>query len=309
MGVLGAGGLGCEAFIDLDYGFADSTAVIGDAGSGGGAGEAGAAALPTDAVAGASAGVGGSSDPSCGPGASTSSCPESTVTLEGSVVQLDTQSPLAGVRVGGNGAAVTTDASGRFSYSVTQPDSFLELILTQPGDNGISAFQRTVLRLDDPREASHRTIVLPSVLHEWRVTVAKACGALDLNSSDTQVRDYFNQRSTLVVEVPGTAGIVSSQISVKVTQGAGSWTNTDNSSLDVAPAARVCFLEKDPAGHIIGGTGSATTDLGLFVMFRVRNDQGGGGGLAEVNVTGHGSASLNFNGAGQSGIVRLGAGW
>jgi hypothetical protein len=234
---------------------------------------------------------------------------EASVTLRGSVQQYDTRQALAGVRVGSvGGPTVTTDANGGFSYPVPQGSASLALILTQPGDNGVPAFLRTVLQIDDPVSASRSAVTLPGVLHDWRVSVAQACGVLATGASDDDVLQYFNERSTLLVET-GAAGIVSSQITVTVAQGADSWTNTDNSSSDTAPAARVCFLEKDAGGSIVGGTAAATTELGDFVMFRVRNKDGGGGGDATVVVSGHGSASITFNGAGQTGVVRLGSGW
>ncbi|HVZ32042.1 MAG TPA: hypothetical protein VG963_06445 [Polyangiaceae bacterium] len=238
---------------------------------------------------------------------SVSDCTAAPVTLQGSVQQYDTRQPLAGVRVGTvGGTTVTTDSNGGFSYPVPQGRNSVSLVLTQPGD-GVPAFLRTLLQIDDVA-ASRPALTLPGVLHDWRVSVAKACGVLATDASDDDVLLYFNQRSTLLVET-GAAGIVSSQITVTVTQGADSWSNTDNSSSDTAPGARVCFLEKDADGNIVGGTASATTELGDFVMFRVRNEAGGGGGDATVTVSGHGSASISFDGAGQTGVVRLGSGW
>jgi len=147
-------------------------------------------------------------------------------------------------------------------------------------------------------------------VHEWLVEVAIACQVIDAAAPQLEVDDYFNQRSTLLAEVPNTPNITSDQITVTMTRGTGQpWVNSHESALDTDPKAHVCFLEQDTMGKLVGGPRTTTTELGRFVMFRVRNLDEGGGGLAQVNVTGHGSASVNFSGAGETGVVRLGAGW
>jgi hypothetical protein len=205
---------------------------------------------------------------------------------------------------------VFSSTTGGFDFPVAAPDSLLDLTLTQPEAGGILAYRRTQLRIDNPRTASEHSLRLPSVVHEWLVQVAIACQVIDAALPTTEVDDYFNQRSTLLAQVPNTPDLTSAQITVTMTRGTGQpWVNSHESALDTAPKAHVCFLEQDAMGNLVGGTRTATTELGQFVMFRVRNADGGGSGLAQVNVAGHGSASVNFAGAGETGVARVGAGW
>ena len=79
-------------------------------------------------------------------------------------------------------------------------------------------------------------------------------------------------------------------ISMAVRPGETEWKNTVNQLLQdhagtTADATRLCFLQADPTGKfVVGGSATETDSTGRFVVFRLKNEEGYGFGIAEVRV-------------------------
>jgi hypothetical protein len=325
-GSLAVTALGCQALVELDYSFAPASG--GAAGTDPGADEPGGGAAGAEtATAGAGGapggggsmqGNGGSTQGSagCSGAGSAGACGAAPLVLHGTVFDPDTSQAVAGVSLvqtaSGSQPTPPSNGSGDFEYAVAAPEAALDLTLQRQASGGIPAFQRTLLRIDAPRAVAERSLRLPSVSHEWLVEVATDCEAITSSMTPAEIDAYFNLRSTLLVEVPNTPNITRDRIKATVSRGSDApWVNEHESPLDVSfgAPAHVCFLQRE-GNRVVGGLGTATTDLGQFVMFRVRNAQGGGGGTAVVSIDGlPGSAAVNIEAAGETGVVRLGAGW
>jgi hypothetical protein len=335
--IIGASLLSCQAWIGVDdYTFeaTDGGAVgrnqlnpgaggagVPSAGSGGADARGGAATAggtATVGAGGASAATGGTSG--CD-GASADDCAATTFALHGTVTRFESGEPLAGVGIAAAGLGsvleTTTASDGSFVLGGVPPADFVELTLTNSAAaTEVPAFRRTQLRIEDPSSAALREVRLPSVDHGWRVQIAKDCGAIAPDASATTIDAYFNQRSTLVVDAgPDALGTRREQVRVRMTRTEPGnvmteWQNSDPSPSDSDPnPTRVCFLDTGPAGEVRGSSAEAATELGQFVMFRVRNFEGTGDGVAEVELPGGGNASIRFTGAGQTALVRIGSAW
>lgn len=325
--IVAASLLSCQAWIGVDaYTFeaTDGGAVgrnglnpgVGGAG-GPSAGSGGAGAAGGANTAGAAA---GGEMPGCDR-AGADACSADAVALRGTVTRFDSREPLAGVGLSATGLGfvleATTASDGSFVLAGVPAAEFVELTLTSSAAaTDVPAFRRTQLRIEDPSSAALRQVRLPSVDHRWRVQTAKDCGAIAPDASATSIDAYFNQRSTLVVDAgPDAMGIGREQVRVRMTRMdpgdvTTEWQNSDPSPSDSDPnPTRVCFLETGPSGEVRGGSAEAATDLGQFVIFRVRNFGGTGDGLAEVELPGGGHAAIRFTGAGHTALVRIGAAW
>jgi hypothetical protein len=329
--IIGASLLSCQALIGVDaYTFeaADGGGVGTNGlnpGSGGaglpaadGAGTAGGAAMGGGA---ALVGAGGAAGALGCYAAGADGCARTAVELRGSVTRFDSGARLGGVELYATGLGAvlqaTTAEDGSFVLGGVPAEGFVELTLTNPrSTTAVPAFRRTQLRVDTASSAAQGDVQLPSVDHGWRVQAAKDCGALAPDASAPSSDAYFNQRSTLVVDAGrDAAGIAREQVRVRMTRMdpgdvMTEWHNSDPSPADTDPSpTRVCFLETGPDGEVRGSSAEATTELGQFVIFRVRNAGGTGDGLAEVELPGGGRASIRFTGAGQTGVMRMGAPW
>ena len=309
--------LGCQASLDLDYEIAAGGSA-GAAGTSGGTGPGGAGGMGGTyaGAAGTYAGDGGTASGSGGAGGCgeppAKACPAQQLAVSGVVSVYDTQLPLAGARVETGGESVATDAQGNYSLQVPS-ETLVPLTVEWPEGSGatVPAFRRTQLSFDSGAQA--RSLDIPAVSHDWLEAVAKDCGALAADTSAEDVQRYFNQRSTLVVDVvgEGVAGIIQEQINVDVALDGPPYPNFGNPDPDAMWPTRVCFLDgPDAGGALRGGTVNQTTGLGRFVVFRVRNEDGRGNGTATVRIVNFDSSRpVEFVGSGSTAVVRVGGGW
>jgi hypothetical protein len=313
--------LACQASLNLDDYEIGAGGRAGTAGTGpvGGTGPGGTGGMGGTYAGGGGSYAGGAGTSSGGGGAGgcgeppAKACPAQQVAVSGVVSVYDTQQPLASARVETNGESVSTDAQG--DYSVQVPlDTQLSLTVEWPEGSGatVPAFRRTQLSFESGAQAARR-LDIPAVSHDWLEAVAKDCGALAEDAPAEDVQRYFNQRSTLVVDVVGDGvdGIIQDQINVDVALDGASYPNFGNQDPDAMWPTRICFLDgPDAGGELRGGTVNQTTGLGRFVIFRVRNEEGRGNGTATVSIVNFDSSHpIEFVGSGSTAVVRVGGAW
>ena len=141
------------------------------------------------------------------------------------------------------------------------------------------------------------------------VDLADAQGTSTGNSNT-----LFISRSTVFGQLLDASGDPLPEISnLAISVELNGWTNTHRSEAETAPPdpqlpepdpTTVCWLEEggDDKLHVVANQQSAS---GRFVMFRVRNGNGVGAGLATVNIVGYDSATVNLSSSGNIGYVEM----
>jgi hypothetical protein len=302
-GASAAGGAGGP--LDVGGSSAGGALNLGGGGTGGG-GAAGAAGAGGDA--GGSGGAGGDAGPLDPP----------TVTLSGVVRRFETGEPSGGVRVtafvGATSRIYATSNAGTGEYSVpgfvAGSTVNLELEVSDEPDRGLPTAllqTRIPVELGDGPE---QQLDLPAIDYDWLTRTADACGAVQDASLTPEV--FFARSATLVVEartngVP-VAGLSREALQITLRNGDTAQPNVHGVPRDAADTnpTFVCVLEQGSGGELVGGQQTASTSLGQFIVFRVRNAQGTGSGEAVVSLPDGDLNSVSLQQSGQSGVLLLG---
>jgi hypothetical protein len=272
------------------------------------AGSGGEAGAKTGDEAGGSGGASGDAGPLEGP----------TVTLSGVVRRFESGEPSGGVKVTAFVGATTrieaTSSAGTGEYIIAglAPGSTVnvEIEYSEEPERGLpTALLQTRSRVEVGTEPEQQ-LDLPTIDYDWLTRTADECGAVQDASLTPEL--FFARSATLVVEARTAgmpvAGLPRDALQISLGNGGTPQPNVHDVERDAADTnpTFVCVLEQGTGGELVGGQQTASTSLGRFIVFRVRNAQGTGSGEAVVSLPEGGPVSVELRQSGQSGVVLLG---
>ncbi len=320
--LLGVGGLSI-ASCNAIFGISDPepNAGVGGGGSsnaGGSSGsEVGGSGGSNSSNGGTEDAMGGSGDPG-GAGGGDDAGAVDTVQLSGVVQLFHTRAPSAGVELTAFVGAsqrfnATSGENGEYSLSGIPAGSTVNLELAYPDTADPArpaALLQTRLRFD-VGSSPEQLLDLSHIDYDWLARTADDCGAYQERVT-VNPEQFFTQSASVIVQVTdggqGVAGVSIEALQITLTNGGASDVNKHQQMRlpDTNPAF-VCALEDSDSG-LYPSQAAMTNELGLLVMFRVRNDpQGTGSGEAVVTrADSAASASVSLRQSGQSGVVVLG---